>query len=325
MNKIQIVEATGKYLENWDVFINASINGTIFHKRKFLSYHGDRFKEGQKFLVMLDGNVLFAQISLTIAEDDNGEVIAKSPYGASYGGFIFQKQPAYHKGKEVVEAFIEYLKENNVTRFVITHPIACCSLVSLDTFYFNLLEQGFKSVNRDISNVVCLHDDQGIEGLVSSKARNMARKAQKNEIKVIANAPISDFWNVIDKTYMKLQKIPTHTKIEFEELVDLFPNEIYADVAYYNDIPVAGIGCFRINKEVNSSFYLCQDPEYQALQGLSLLVINILKQCQSQGCKYFDFGTSSANMQARVNIFSFKENYTKTGMFRETFEWKWEK
>ena len=37
--KITVRKFTVKDTKNWDDFVNRSNNGTIFHTRKFLSYH----------------------------------------------------------------------------------------------------------------------------------------------------------------------------------------------------------------------------------------------------------------------------------------------
>lgn len=317
---IKIAEATERQIQDWDEFVDKSINGTIFHLRTFLSYHKERFKDKERYLIVKNGDALFAQISVTI-EDLDGKRVAKSPYGASYGGFVFQSQPSYSKGREVIMAFIQYLRDNQVDRCVITPQIACCADLSLDTFYFNMLECGFRSINRDISSVVVFKENTPVETLVSSNARNLAHKGETLDIHIERNAPLKDFWQVLLSTYKKHNTNPTHSYDEFETLMTMLPDRVYVDVAYKGEIPIAGIGYFVYNPRVNSSFYLCQDIDYQKYQGLSLLVLSSLKNCQEKGYQFFDFGTSSINMMARENIFRFKEQYTKVGMFRETFDW----
>lgn len=317
---IYIEDASATYLENWDVLIDSSINGTIFHRLAFLAYHGDKFKFKERHLSVLNGDSVMAQISLVI-EDIEGSRVARSPYGGSYGGFIFQRSPSYREGKEIADAIIGYLRENGVSRFSIIHPIACCAPYLLDTFYFSLMVRGFRSVNRDISSVVCFQQGVNIEKMVSPRARRMARKAEAAGIHIERNADLIDFWKVMEATFEKHGTKPTHTLEEFKALMSLLPERVYIDVAYKGQLPVAGIAFFVINSRVKNSFYLCQDPASQMEQGLSLLALRALQRCQEEGYLFFDFGPSSHNMVARDNIFSFKENFSKVGMFRETFEW----
>ena len=46
-----------------------------------------------------------------------------------------------------------------------------------------------------------------------------------------------------------------------------------------------------------------------------------MERCRSDGFMYYDMGTSSVGMEARENIFSFKESFSAESYIRETFEW----
>lgn len=316
---LKIIEADKNYLEDWDELVESSINGTLFHRRDFLSYHGARFASKEKWILFLHKNNPLAQIVFTIDEEEN-EIIARSPYGGTYGGFVFQKYPSYSQGNVIAQLLIDYLRQNKVTKFLMTPPISCCSEKPLDTFYFNLLEVGFKYINFDVSSVIVVRKDVSVESTVSQRAKRTANKASKLGIVIENKGDLIDFWQVLEKNFTKTEINPTHTFDEFKTLMSLLPNRIYVDVAYKDNLPVAGIGFFVINKNVKSSFYLCQDPDYQQFQGLSLLVLSALKDCKREGYSFFDLGTSSANMQARQNLFSFKENFSKVGVFRHTLE-----
>jgi lipid II:glycine glycyltransferase (peptidoglycan interpeptide bridge formation enzyme) len=127
---------------------------------------------------------------------------------------------------------------------------------------------------------------------------------------------------VMEKTFNRLGKGPTHTLFEFEWLCAQFPERIYVDVAYLDNRPVAGIGFFAINRRVNSSFYLCLDQEFRETQAETLLIYEALIRSQEEGFKWFDFGTSSVNQEGRGNIFQFKESFGAIGLFRETYVWR---
>jgi GNAT acetyltransferase-like protein len=96
---------------------------------------------------------------------------------------------------------------------------------------------------------------------------------------------------------------------------------VWADVAYLGGEPIAGVAHFVVARHVDSSFYFCQDPRHQALQGLTLLVIEGLRRAKQQGFDWFDFGTSSVGGVARPHIFRFKEAFSRSGQLRETFAW----
>ena len=315
-----IADASTRELANWDAHVRTSLNGTLFHTQAFLGYHGRRFADTQRNLVVRKGEFAFAQISLTIADVD-GRRVARSPFGGSYGGFVFQRLPSYSEGKAIVSAFVAYLRDQGVDLARLTPSIACCAGESLDTFYFNLLEAGFRSINRDISSVVRLRQSEPILARIAGSARNHAAKARKQGIRIVVGAPLADFWPILAATQAKLGTQPTHTQEELATLLERVPDAIVLDVAYHETTPIAGMARFRLTAAVDSSFYLCQLPEFQRLQSLTLLIADALQRDEEAQCDWFDFGTSTAQMQARENLFSFKESFGKTGMFRETFEW----
>jgi hypothetical protein len=307
-------------LESWDDRVARSFNGTIFHRLKFLAYHGERFAATERHLVILNGDQPFAQISLTV-ENNDGVRAARSPYGGSYGCFVFFTQPSFRESHDVVHCFNDLLKAEGIDRFTTTPPIPCCAPGPLDALYFNMLTNGYRSINRDLSSIVELPGEGAIETRVSSRARSMGRKAKANKVS-IKRGNLFDFQRVMDATFDKHGTKPTHSAKDMDYLTRELGEQVYVDVAYAEEgTPLAAIGYMAINRRVNSSFYFCQDPKYQHKQALSLLVLHALERSQAEGFVFFDFGTSSINMQARENIFQFKESYSKAAQFRETFEW----
>jgi hypothetical protein len=320
MSDIRIADSLEGRLDRWDDDIERSINGTLFHLRRFLAYHGDRFRDRERFLVVLDGDRLLAQIPVAIAEGSTGRHL-QTPYGASYGGFAFQRYPTAGQAGRVVEAFLAWCETERVTRVTLTPPIAACSTLPLDVVQFALLRAGFRSVNRDLSSVLALDRGVAIETAVTSRARNHARNAQRRGVTIKPRAALEDFWSVMDATFARHGTPPTHTLEEFRWLAEALPARVYADVGYHDGHPVAGVGYFVINRLVNSSFYLCQRPDQRDLNGLTLCILRGLEREQQDGYRWFDFGTSTAGMQPRENVFRFKEHFTRVAQFRETFEW----
>jgi hypothetical protein len=320
VSAIRIVEADGRRLERWDDDVERSVNGTIFHLRRFLAYHGDRFRDLERFLLVLDGDSLVAQLPVAVEEGPDGRHL-RSPYGASYGGLAFQRYPTFTQATRVVEAVLDWLEEARIQRATLTPPIAACSALPLDSVSFALLAAGFESVNRDLSSVVRLDPNTSVLDVVESRARNAARKAEREGVTVHERGDLDEFWSVMETTFSKHQADPTHTREEFGQLAENLPHRVYADLAYHNGEPVAGVGYFVINSLVNSSFYFCQRPDRQELNGLTACVLRGLEHSREEGYRWFDFGTSTAGMKPRENIFRFKEQFASVGQFRETFEW----
>jgi len=317
---IRIQKATHKQLNQWDKYIDSSINGTLFHKFSFLAYHGDKFREKEHYLVVLKGDHPIGHMPLLVDKIEDKR-IAKSPYGGSYGGIAFQEYPTYSIGQKIVQELVNYLNKEKIFKFTLTPPIGSCSEKYLDTFYFNLIEAGFTISNRDISSIIKFDPENTISKCITSKARGHANRAIKKGLVIVEKAPVEDFWHVLSATFVKHGVAPTHTQEELYTLSELCKNDIHFDVGYLKGIPVAGICRFRINSRVIMAFYLAQDPVFQSIQALSCLVKNSLEKSEKEKFLYYDFGTSTIDMQARSTIFKFKERFSCTGIFRETYCW----
>jgi hypothetical protein len=319
VSEVNVYKIDNEFALKWDAFISNSANETIFHSYRFLNYHGQRFANNSHHIVFEKSGNILAVMPMAIFEED-GAQIAKSPYAASYGGIVTKYRPSYSDSKLLVESLIDYLKTNAITKLTITPPIHVCDASHSDTFLFAFLEQGFKIVNSDISSVIPLTDTDIERNVFTSRARNMARKAENNGVSITFRADIEPFWMLMEKTFSKHGTNSTHNKKEWEWLCTNLPDDIWCDVAFIGDTPVAGVGHVKINSRVDSSFYLCSDPEYQNTQALTYLVYNSVLQAKKSGFSFFDFGTSSVNMVARENIFRFKESFGAEGVFRHTLQ-----
>lgn len=319
MKKYKLQPFSEDYTDEWNEFVEHSINGTIFHRLDFLDYHDEGLKSKAHHLVWLKGEKLFAVMPLSILGDAKVN-IARSPYGASYGGIVTRRPLSYEKATLLVSELLEYLKEKRVDECYLTFPILPAIKEFSETLSLVLLEHGFRLANADISSVVKLDGD--FKSRLSSSLKRTVKKAEKDTITCKFNAPIDDFWRTMEKTFEKHGSAPTHNYKQLSWLHNRFPKSIYFDVAYYEEQPISGICHFVQNSQLDSSFYLCNDPEYEKLQGLSLLIYKTLQQSKDSGYMYFDFGTSSVNMNGRKNIFRFKEKFGSVGYFRNTYRWK---
>lgn len=321
MSRITLREASTRELAEWDDQVARSANGTLFHTRAFLGYHGERFRDTEAWLVALDGGSIEALISYSAHQEGDGTRVALSPYGASYGGFVLTDAPSYDSASGLVDAFCDHLLARGLSGFRLTHPIACCSEANLDTLVFAMLERGARSVNRDISSVVPLRPG-GVEAAVSSRARRNARKARSLGVRVAMDAPLDDFWVPMEATFAKHGTAPTHDRAQLEVLLSRAAGRIRLHVAYLDETPVASVGLFTICQNVVCSFYLCQTPAGAEAQALTLLLLESMERAAAGGYRYFDLGTSSVGMRARANVFRFKDGFLAQGYFRETLEWR---
>jgi len=299
----------------WKDLIARADGSTLFHDPGFLAYHGDRFDEFH--LGCFRGGVLIGVLPMAIGHEQQIKV-ARSPYGGSIGGFVFSEILPFGKYVEVLQLLVELLQADGVQRLVITPPVPTYYEDGSDTLTFAMLINGFKVMNSELTSFVPLLETMETT-IFDSRARNMARKAEKFGVRCEFRGSNRDFWTVMDQTFAKHGVPPTHNFDQWCGLAERLPDSIWVDVAYLDDVPVAGIGHFKLTDTVDSSFYLASNPELRQSQALSLLVFQALVRSREEGFKVFDFGGSSVRMVTQEAVLRFKESFGARGMLRQTY------
>ncbi len=146
--------------EEWDNFVDSSDNGTIFHKRLFLSYHPKgRFHDVS--LVFKKNDQPFAVYPAAVIERD-GKKIFVSHAGASYGGFVYKSNLNFREAFDLVESIVGYAKELNCDRIQLTPPPMIYQSKYSNYIDFALVKNGFNYLKRDVSSVIQLDVDKEI-------------------------------------------------------------------------------------------------------------------------------------------------------------------
>ena len=113
-----IVEYDSSNFTIWDNFVDKSINGNIFHKQQFLSYHPpDKFKF-KHLLIYNNKNKLICLIPGGIS---NNKFI--SPIGSSFGGFIISKKNTLAESIDLVNSLVIFCKEKGYNGIKVTPPM----------------------------------------------------------------------------------------------------------------------------------------------------------------------------------------------------------
>lgn len=304
---------------DWDEFVESSDNGTIFHTRRFLSYH-DKNRFNDVSLVINKKNSLFAVLPAVVLERD-GKKILSSHAGASYGSFVYNTDLNFQEAHDLVDILLEYAKSLGCSRIQVTPPPIIYESKLSNYIDFALVRNGFNYLKREVSSVVQLDVDKDkLEFTYRPEARTALKKAQKCGVQIVETERFEEYYEIL-KNNLKMRHgvNPTHTLDELLKLKYMFPSKIRLWGAFLEDKLIAGVCNFSANPKVVLAFYISHNEEYQEYRAVNLLFYEIMKRYHEEGYKYLDFGIFTVNMEPNWGLGRFKENFGSRGIFRDYF------
>lgn len=307
--------------EVWDASIENTINGTIFHKLGFLSYHEpERFNTVH--LQLCRRNRVVGFISFDISPV-NGIPVARSPFGGSYGGICWTARPEARMCLEAMDTLISHLKKRGVKKALITPPPEVyyrCYEASAEMAIHAL---GGILIERQVTSVLDLRKF-GQAGLDHSegRCRTAYRKALKSGLVINRSPRIEDFYSILIDNKSRRGAQPTHSLEELMAIKKLYPADLVITTAELDGKPIGGIAYFKANKTCCLLFYVCHLTDHDRYNSPTLLIIDALEQEAREGLRYYDFGTTctQSNMREKLSLFSFKESFGTYGVFRDTYQ-----
>ncbi len=305
--------------EEWEQFVLASNNGTIFHTRKFLSYHpADRFKDNS--LLFMEKNNIIAVLSAAEIEKDFKKTLI-SHQGASYGGFVYKDNLSIKDAFLMTESLIDYGKNNFFDKIIITHSPFVYQKRYSNYVDFALIRDGFKYLKREVSSVISLDvSEDNVLSLFKQEARTATRRAEKLGVQIRNSNDFDDYYRILKKNLeMRHNVKPAHSLEDLIKLKKLFPDKIQLIGAYLKDKMIAGVVNFYCNEKVVLVFYISNIMEYQNYRAVNLLFFEIIKDAIKRGMSFLDFGLFTVNMEPNWGLGKFKENFGARGIFRDTF------
>jgi len=303
----------------WDAFVNASDNGTMFHQRLFLSYHpAEKFRDAS--LVLKKNNKIITLFPALIVTKD-GKKILSSHSGASYGGFVYNSNLNFQEAFELVDVLQKFAKEQKCDAIQLTLPPIIYLSKYSNYIDFALIKNGFTYLKREVSSVVQLDVPKDeLLATYRAEARTAVKKSVKQGVEIVECDQFSEYYDILKKNLKMRHNVnPTHTLEELLKIKKLYPAKVRLWGAFVNGKIIAGVCNFSANNKVVLAFYISHDEEYQEYRAVNLLFYEIMKRSQDEGFKFLDFGIFTVNMDPNWGLGRFKENFGARGIFRDTF------
>jgi len=318
-----IVKNYSKELENeWEEFVDSSVNGTFMQERKFIGYHpSGRFSDHS--LIFMEDKKIIAVLPAAVVQQEDKCILVSHP-GASHGGLIIKSSLSTKKCLELVSALIEYCTMAGFD-YIRLKPIPKVYHKELsDQLDFALRFSGFSIEYTELATVLELKKGEKsfVKRVMNDTAFRNYQKALKSGLSVVEDANINDFWPILEKKLKHNHNAkPAHTSDEIKHLKTLYPDRIKLFVAYEGVTPVAGVLAFLLNDRVINCFYIAHHDGFQHKRPLNLIFGHMMEWGLKNGFSYLDWGISTELKGSRVNtgLFRFKEGYGGHGVLRECY------
>ncbi|MCA9395070.1 MAG: GNAT family N-acetyltransferase [Candidatus Omnitrophica bacterium] len=301
----------------WDAFVRAANNGTIFHRQDFLSYHGERFAANAHHLRFEKNGNLAGVLPLGIFEEDGGR-IAKSPFGASFGGLVTQLDCSLSDMGRMVEVLLAHLRENGVRYLKIVQPPLFYFERFIDYFDFYLVKNGARLAASDLTSYIPT-GPQPID-LFLPRARRDTQKALDAGLEFAPSGDVNGFYEILMENMRKFNGTPTHSREEVAWLTERLTDEIKIYQVTHDGTPVAATLIFEVNPRAWLVFYWAQRQEATQLHPKNYLIVRLAQLAHERGVKYIDFGPHTLNMEPFDGVTMFKESLGGLGLLRRAYQ-----
>jgi hypothetical protein len=316
---MDIVRFEKKYHDQWEDFTAASSNGTIFHTRKFLSYHAPgKFKDSS--LLFFEDKKLVSVLPAAALERD-GKYTLSSHQGASYGGFVYKDSLSIREAFNLTEGLIDFAIKEKFERILITHSPFVYQKRYNNYIDFAFQKNGFGYAKREVSSVVALDvGEDDVLKLFKPESRTAVRRAEKLGVVIKKSEDYEAYYEILQNNLAMRHNVqPAHTLEELLRLKKLFGPKIQLVGAYLDGKMIAGVVNFYCNDKVVLVFYISHNPEFQNYRAVNLLFYEIIRDSVKKGLGYLDFGLFTVNMDPNWGLGRFKENFGARGILRDYF------
>jgi len=302
--------------ERWDAFCAEAYMATFLHTRRFLSYHGTRFRD---LSVVLEHKGDWWGILPAAQHTEDPGCVVSHP-GITYGGLLHQGKL---RGQRMLDAFDmlgAYYKTDGMERFLYKPvPYIYHRAPAQDDLYALFRSQAVRT-RCDIS---CTIDLDG--RLPASQRRKRAlKKADKAgaRVAIADTGQIELLWQVLEENLQRKHgAAPVHSLSEITGLAERFPGNIEFVVGLLNNQVEAGVVLFQTPLTCHAQYIAASQCANEAAL-LDKVFEYSISAAKDSGARYFDFGISNEDQGRVLNqgLFSFKSEFGGGGVVHEFYE-----
>lgn len=299
----------------WDAFVAESLNGTFLHTRRFLAYHGERFRDLS--LLFFDERSRLVGL-LPAAAGAEPELVDSHP-GITYGGLVQRGDLSGEHALMALGAAGRHYRElgfRTLRYRAIPRPYHRRPADDDSYALFRL------NARRSAVNLSAAFELAAVRTPSELRQRDAKKAGRSGVVVEVASAAWAEFWTVLEATLATRHRSkPVHSLPEILQLAELFPHEIELVLARIDNEPVAGTVLFH-SGTVTHTQYLASAPIGRDTGALTQVVEASIERARERGSAWFSTGTCNEDGGRVLNsgLYRWKLSFGAGGVVHETFD-----
>lgn len=287
-----------RHAASWDELVSRSQGGTVMHSRRFLSYHGERFRDESLCLWTEPGTRLQAVLPLARSPGDP-EVVVSHP-GSTFGGLV--EAAIDPERRATMLAGLAAILLDRGYRSLVYKPAPAVFGGQFDESDLRLMMRVGDVRRSDLWNFIRL--DHPHE-LAPMRRRNLKVAARKGV--TVRQAQGDEEWLAFHALLAanlasRHGTAPVHSAEEMLLLRQRIAgeNELWLAFDRHGDI-LAGTWCFAYNRRALHTQYIASSPQGRELRAVDSLFAAVIEDAGRRGLKVLSFGINTLADGFRVN------------------------
>ncbi len=309
---MQITVYTEKQRATWARFLDAAVNGTLFHTQDFLDYHPAGRSSWHHLLLGNPGEPT-AVIPGAIHQNADGQTVFRSPTGATLGGPVLRSRTGLRQTVELVQSLVTYGRESGWKSIELGTVPSIYWRTPDDSLEFALRDAGFVATPQLMYYVPLkgLASADDVLQMVPSAKRWEFRKSLQQGLEIrAAETPeqVAQFYEVLRINKAAHGAQPAHSVEELVDLTTRFPGRIRILCALKEGQTVAGIYRVAATPRVSYTQYIADHPDSRGLEATRFVLFHVLQELVQAGVEILDLGPSVQLPIVRRGGVVFKES-----------------
>ena len=312
---MRVLRYTDADATQWDDFASHAPMATFLHSRRFLSYHGERFKD-VSLLVEDEKKGIVGLFPAALDPSDEKRVVSHP--GITYGGMLHGGALRGERMLQALDAARSYYSgEGFETLRYKAVPYIYHQVPSSDDLYA-LFRVGARRYRCDLSCSIDLYNRLS----PAQRRKRGLKTALKHGVKVEEGSECAGaLWHVLEENLSKKHAVsPVHSLNEILTLHTLFPTNIRFVVACLDSQVVAGVVLFVSARVVHAQYIASSVTGYDVC-ALDAVFEHCIQKATAEGARYFDFGINNENegQDLNVGLYEFKSGFGGSGVVHEWY------